>query len=219
MRLSQTPSHGVPHGENRQVAPWGEGSGKDRHRVDATMEGVSSEPTTPANDEAAETSPAAVDPAGTKADEARTAGDEADSAVAAPTAPHIELPHTIKVSRIAYFAVPMLFLVVFMFAGSSFAWFGWMLLLPIVLAWWIHRLRTIVETDGLSAVGTFGRNHVPWSELDGLRFPKWGTARAVRTDGSEMRLPAITFQHLPLLSVTSGGRIPDPYAAAAAAKR
>ncbi|SKX94335.1 low molecular weight protein antigen 6 [Mycobacteroides abscessus subsp. abscessus] len=38
------------------------------------------------------------------------------------------------------------------------------------------------------------------------------------SDGSRVRLPALMFRDLPLLSAASRGRIPDPYAAAAAAE-
>jgi hypothetical protein len=52
---------------------------------------------------------------------------------------------------------------------------------------------------------------VPWSEVDGLRFDKSSWALARRKDGSEFRLPAVTFATLPLLAAATGGRVPNPY--------
>ena len=50
-----------------------------------------------------------------------------------------------------------------------------------------------------------------WDEVDGLRFDRSSWARARLRDGSEMRLPAVTFATLPLLAEASGGRVPNPY--------
>ena len=33
----------------------------------------------------------------------------------------------------------------------------------------------------------------------------------MESDGSELRLPAVTFATLPLLTAASGGRVPNPY--------
>ena len=32
-----------------------------------------------------------------------------------------------------------------------------------------------------------------------------------RTDGSELRLPGVTFATLPMLTAATGGRVPNPY--------
>lgn len=76
------------------------------------------------------------------------------------------------------------------------------------------RVRTVVGPEGIVARATFKTTNLKWDELDGLRFPKRGWARARLTDGSEVALPVVTFGRLPQLSEASGGRIPDPYAAA-----
>ncbi|MFW0791917.1 PH domain-containing protein [Gordonia sp. CPCC 205333] len=123
----------------------------------------------------------------------------------------VELPVTIRISGIAYLAVLMAALVAVIFAGVNLAIFGWVLVIPVVLAFWIHRLRTVVTEDGLRAVSTFRTTDVTWAELDGLQFPKWGPVRAVRTDKSFVKLPAVGFVDLPVLSLASGGRVPDPY--------
>jgi hypothetical protein len=53
---------------------------------------------------------------------------------------------------------------------------------------------------------------VPWSDIEGLQFGKgaWASARLV--DGTELRLPAVTFATLPELTEISAGRVPNPYA-------
>lgn len=123
----------------------------------------------------------------------------------------IDLPVTIRISGVAYFAVLMVAIVAVIIAGTNLVYFGWVLLLPVVVALWIRRLRTVITDDGLRAVSTFRTTDVAWTDLDGLQFPKWSSVRAVRTDASYVRLPAIGFADLPLLSLASRGRIPNPY--------
>ena len=52
---------------------------------------------------------------------------------------------------------------------------------------------------------------MPWDDIDGLRFGKASWARAQLKDGRELRLPAVTFATLPLLTEASAGRVPNPY--------
>ncbi|WP_051198378.1 PH domain-containing protein [Gordonia shandongensis] len=118
-----------------------------------------------------------------------------------------------KISPLAYLVVPLVLLLSFMMMGVSVAGFGWTLIFPIALAWWIHHLRTEVDAQGMTAVGTFSTTRVPWGDVDGLRFPRWSAARAVLTDGTEVPLPSVGFGDLPVLAEISGGRVPDPFAA------
>lgn len=120
---------------------------------------------------------------------------------------------TFVISRLAYLTVPVTILLAVMMMGVSVAGFAWMLVLPVVQVWWIHRIRTVADPAGLTAVHTFGTTRLAWSDLNGLRFPKWGAVRAVRPDGSSVRLPAVSFDDLPALSAISGGAVPDPFAA------
>ena len=126
----------------------------------------------------------------------------------------IALPQTFRFNGLTYFTVPMALLVAFILAGASLTWLGWTLILPVLLAVWIARVKTVVTDDGIRAVGTFGAREVSWPEIAGLKFTRWGPVRAVLTDDSSVRLPAITFNDLPRLSAASRGRIPDPHAAA-----
>lgn len=126
-------------------------------------------------------------------------------------APAVELPQIFRIQRLAWFAVPMMFVVTVILAGASLVWLGWTLILPVVLGWWIVRIRTVVTEDGLRAVHTFSTREIAWNEVEGVQFPRWGSVRAVLVNGVRVRLPAITFADLPRLSAASQGRIPDPY--------
>ncbi|GAB2646516.1 hypothetical protein GCM10027169_13500 [Gordonia jinhuaensis] len=129
--------------------------------------------------------------------------------------PAVRLPLTIRIQPVAYFAPAMMFVTAIILAGTSLPYLGWTLVLPVVLAVWIWRLRTVVTADGLVSVRTFATTVMPWDTIAGLRFTRWGATKAVRTDGTSVSLPAVTFGHLPVMSAASSGRIPDPYAAAA----
>ncbi|MGO3326526.1 PH domain-containing protein [Gordonia sp. (in: high G+C Gram-positive bacteria)] len=117
-----------------------------------------------------------------------------------------------KISRLAYAVVLVSVLLVVIMMGGSL-WFGFLAVVPVALAWWIHRLHTHVDSEGIVAVGTFGAQSVSWDDVAGLRFPRWSSVRAVTVDGRDIRLPAVGFDDVPQLSAASGGRLPDPFAA------
>lgn len=102
-----------------------------------------------------------------------------------------------------------------------FGWpeaFGWLIIAPIIAAVWVARVRTTVTPDGLTVRKLIRSQSLSWSQITGFRFPKRSWARATLTDGSEVSLPVVTFDRLPQIAAASGGRITDPYAAAAAAE-
>lgn len=117
-----------------------------------------------------------------------------------------------KISRLAYAGVLISVLLVVIMMGGSL-WFGFLAVVPVALVWWIRRLRTRVDSEGILAVGTFGERFVAWDDVAGLRFPKWSSVCAVTVDGEAVKLPAVGFDDMPSLSVASGGRLPDPFAA------
>lgn len=95
-------------------------------------------------------------------------------------------------------------------AGTGAAILGWLLLIvPILLALWILRVRTVIGPDGVRSVRVLSATTIGWDELAGIRIGRNGAVYAVRTDGSEVRLPAVTISQLPRVAVASGGRIPD----------
>ncbi|MBJ7290564.1 PH domain-containing protein [Williamsia sp.] len=130
-----------------------------------------------------------------------------------PTPAPVELPIQFRIQPMAYFGVFMMMVTAVILAGASLTYLGWTLVLPVLGGYWMYRIRTVVTVDGLRAVGTLRTREIPWDELSGLSFPRWGAVRAVTTDSTRVRLPAIAFRDLPLLSAASAGRIPDPYAA------
>ncbi len=125
----------------------------------------------------------------------------------------VELPIAFRIQPMAYFGVVMMMVSAVVLAGASLTYLGWTLLVPVAFGVWMYRIRTVITVDGIRAVGGLRTTEVPWDQLDGLSFPRWGSVRAVRKDSSRVRLPAIAFRDLPLLSAASAGRIPDPYAA------
>ena len=87
-----------------------------------------------------------------------------------------------------------------------------LLTIPVVLSALIFRLRTQGDQHGVTVRTLLGSQTVRWEEIDGLRFHKGSWARAQLKNGDELRLPAVTFATLPLLTQASAGRVPNPYA-------
>jgi hypothetical protein len=81
---------------------------------------------------------------------------------------------------------------------------------PVVMIVWVLMTRTTADAEGLAVRRVFTRHALPWSALVSLRLTKRGNVRAVRTDGTEVALPAVRIRHLPALAQISGGRLDDP---------
>lgn len=116
----------------------------------------------------------------------------------------------IKVSPMAHFAVG------FFALGLLVPVLTWpatapLLIIPVVLSALIIRLRTQADQHGVTVRTLLGSQTVRWEEIDGLRFHKGSWARAQLKNGGELRLPAVTFAALPLLTEASAGRVPNPY--------
>lgn len=124
----------------------------------------------------------------------------------------------LQVSRAALLGVLVFLVGTGPFVAADTARWGWLVLLPLLSAAWVLRVRTTADADGLVARSTFRTRTVPWAEVDGVRFPRRGWGRAVLQDGNEVWLPGVGFHDLRLLAVASGGRVPDPFAAAEQAR-
>jgi Bacterial PH domain len=110
----------------------------------------------------------------------------------------------------AHFAVG--FLVLGMLAvvlGAT--WTAPLLIIPVILSAYIVRLRTVADSDTVTARRLIGSETVRWEDIEGLRFTKGSWARAQLANGGELRLPAVTFSTLPQLTAVSAGRVPNPY--------
>ncbi|HEU0190775.1 MAG TPA: PH domain-containing protein [Mycobacterium sp.] len=121
-------------------------------------------------------------------------------------------PVVISISPMAHFAVGFLAL------GLLIPVLTWpptapLLVIPVVLSALIVRLRTTADTQTVTVRTLLGSRSVSWADIDGLRFTKGSWARAHLVDGGQLRLPAVTFATLPLLTEASGGKVPNPYAA------
>jgi hypothetical protein len=92
------------------------------------------------------------------------------------------------------------------------AWTAPVLVVPVILSALIIRLRTVANAEALTVRTLLGSQTVSWDDIKGLRFGKGSWALAQLKDGRELRLPAVTFSTLPLLTEVSGGRVPNPYA-------
>jgi hypothetical protein len=117
----------------------------------------------------------------------------------------------IRISPMAHFAVGFVALgmLAVVFAGPS--WFAPLLIIPIGLSAFIVRYRTVADRDAVTVRTFLGSQTVAWHDIAGLRFGRSSWAYAQLKDGSELRLPAVTFSTLPLLTEASGGRVPNPY--------
>jgi hypothetical protein len=87
-------------------------------------------------------------------------------------------------------------------------------LLPLILAIWVVRTRTVVGPETLTAYRIWGTRRIAWSDLVGLRVDDGSRIWAVQHGGDEVRLPALRARHLPVLAAISGGRLPAPLAEA-----
>ena len=91
------------------------------------------------------------------------------------------------------------------------AWFAVLLILPIVASLAVARYRTTADRDTVTARSLISSKTVPWEDVDGLRFDRSAWASAHLKDGSDVRLPAVTFATLPQLTAATDGRVPNPY--------
>jgi membrane protein implicated in regulation of membrane protease activity len=111
----------------------------------------------------------------------------------------------------AHFAVAFLTLGLLALVLAGPVWFGLLLVIPVILSALIIRYRTVADRETVTARTLLGRETVSWDDIEGLRFGKGTWAYARRKDGTELRLPAVTFATLPLLTEASDGRVPNPY--------
>jgi hypothetical protein len=107
---------------------------------------------------------------------------------------------------VGFFALGLLTLVL-----ANPAWFAALLLIPAVASVAVYRYRTTANRETVTARSFFGSRTVDWEDIDGLRFDRGSWASAHLKDGSDVRLPAVTFATLPQLTAATDGRVPNPY--------
>jgi PH (Pleckstrin Homology) domain-containing protein len=131
--------------------------------------------------------------------------------VSSPSASGATAPVILKISPMAHLAVGFFTLGMLALVLAQPAWFAPFLVLPVIASAAIVRYRTVADRDTVTARTLLSSRTEPWSEIDGLRFDKSSWALARRKDGSEFRLPAVTFATLPQLTAATDGRVPNPY--------
>lgn len=131
--------------------------------------------------------------------------------VSSPSDPATNTPVIIKISPMAHLAVGFFALGLLSLVLANPTWFAPLLILPVLASVAVARYRTVADRDTVTARTLVGSRTVPWSDIDGLRFDKRSWALARRNDGSEFRLPAVTFATLPQLTAATNGRVPNPY--------
>jgi hypothetical protein len=131
--------------------------------------------------------------------------------VSTPAAP--AKPITIKISPMAHVAVVFFALGLLTLVFTAPDWLAFLLLLlPVLASVAIVRYRTTADREHVVARTLLRRTSMRWEDIDGLRFDRASWALARLKDGSEVRLPAVTFATLPTLTAATGGRVPNPYA-------
>jgi hypothetical protein len=83
-------------------------------------------------------------------------------------------------------------------------------LVPLALAWWVVRTRTVVDADALRVDSAVGSRRLAWSEVATLRVAPRGWVHAVRTDEGEQALTGVRARDLGRVAQASGGRITMP---------
>jgi hypothetical protein len=87
-------------------------------------------------------------------------------------------------------------------------------LVPIGLAAWILRTRTVVDSEQLRTRSLVGARTLAWADIRSLKLPRRGWVNAVLAGDELAPLPGVRTRHLPMLAALSGGRLADPNAAA-----
>jgi hypothetical protein len=132
--------------------------------------------------------------------------------VSSPSASGASAPVIVKISPMAHLAVGFFTLGLLALVLAQPVWFAPLLVIPVLASAAIVRCRTVADRDTVTARTMLSSQTVPWSDVDGLRFDRSSWALAHRKDGSEFRLPAVTFATLPQLTAATDGRVPNPYA-------
>lgn len=83
-------------------------------------------------------------------------------------------------------------------------------LIPIVLAAWIVRSETVVDTGGLTVRTLLRTRRIAWERLRSLRLRENGWISAVLDSEQQVRLSGVRMRDVPKLALMSGGRLPNP---------
>ena len=85
-----------------------------------------------------------------------------------------------------------------------------LLVIPVVLSALIIRLRTVADDQGVTVRTCWAARRCAGTTSTGCASTGFLGAARLKS-GAELRLPAVTFATLPLLTEASAGRVPNPY--------
>ena len=124
----------------------------------------------------------------------------------------VDAPVILKISPTAHIAVGFFALGLLALVMAAPTVFAPTMVLPVVASIAIMRYRTVADQYEVTARTLLSSRTQAWTDVEGLRFDRGSWAKAHLTDGSDMRLPGVTFATLPQLTSVTGGRVPNPYA-------
>ncbi|WP_277669597.1 PH domain-containing protein [Saccharomonospora viridis] len=114
-----------------------------------------------------------------------------------------------RIPGTALIGVLMLFMCMFPLA-ATLPYLLVLLLVPIVLAVWVVRTRTEATEQGLIVRTLRGTRKLAWDSIKGFTITPKSAVVAVLHDDTTVPLPSVRTRHLPVLSLVSDGRVPDP---------
>ena len=91
--------------------------------------------------------------------------------------------------------------------APGLSWRILLLAVPLALAFFIARTRTVVDASGIEVRAMLGRRHFGWDAIRGLAVDR--SVYAVLFDGRSIRLPCVRTPELHLVAEASGGRLPE----------
>ncbi len=125
-------------------------------------------------------------------------------------APDPDTSVILKISPTAHLAVGFFTLGLLALVLAEPALFAPLLVIPLVASIAIVRYRTVADQQNVTARTLLSSRTEAWTDVDGLRFDRGSWARAHLKDGTDMRLPAVTFATLPQLTVGDERPGPEP---------
>jgi hypothetical protein len=126
-------------------------------------------------------------------------------------APDPDTSVILKIAPTAHLAVGFFALGLLAIVLARPALFSPLLVIPVLASIAIARYRTVADQQNVTARTLLSSRTEAWTNVDGLRFDRGSWAKAHLKDGTDMRLPAVTFATLPQLTAATNGRVPNPY--------
>ncbi len=118
---------------------------------------------------------------------------------------------TFRITGASLIAVILVTVCMSPLAMSSW-WLAPLFLVPVGMAVWVLRVRTVVTPESVSACSLTRTRTVQWDDVKSLRLDERRWVRLILSSDREVTLPAVRVRNIPNLAAMSGGRIADPNA-------